>query len=354
MFARTRWGPSFGREAEARRASKRILLWASVWSGVGPVIAHWLGACGVILAFHEMRSDDGPHLGRATPVRILEFALRWLRGEGWEIVDLAEGLRRLEDPGRSSRFAILTFDDGYRDLVRCALPVLADHAAPFTAYVPTGAVTKELYSWWLGLREVFLLSDSVAIDPMGRRFECPTLARKRRAIAEVEEWVSADYRRASQLGPTFRSAGISLEQLNRRYFLDGSELQALAAVPLVSIGGHTTSHPALATLEREAARRDMADNRAFLENLIQRGVVHFANPYGSLGACGRREAELAEEVGFSSAVTTRHGHLMSHHGSDRFMLPRITIDGTDSATTLRAKLQGVKSALLYLTVRGHS
>src|SRR5258708_35452412 len=116
-----------------------------------------------------------------------------------------------------------------------------------------------------------------SFDPMGRRFECPTLARKRMAMAEVEEWVSADYRRASQLGATFPSAGISLEQLNRRYFLDGSELQALAAVPLVSIGGHTTSRPALATLEREAARRHMADNRAFLENLIQRGVVHFAN-----------------------------------------------------------------------------
>jgi peptidoglycan/xylan/chitin deacetylase (PgdA/CDA1 family) len=303
---------------------------------------------------HEIRSGDDPDLSRSTSVRMLEFAVRWLRGEGWEIVDLAEGLRRLEDPGRSSRFAVITFDDGYRDLLGCALPVLAARAAPFTAYIPTAAVTKELHSWWLGLRETFRSADSVTIEAMGRRFACPTLARKRKAIAEVEAWVSADYRRTSQLSSTFRAAGISLEQLNRQYFLDEAELQALAAAPLVSIGAHTTSHSALATLEREVARREMADNRAYLENLIQRPVLHFANPYGSPAACGRREAELAEQLGFSSAVTTRHGHLMPNHGSDRFMLPRIGIDGSDSSTTIVAQLRGVKSALLRAIERGRA
>ena len=47
-----------------------------------------------------------------------------------------------------------------------------------------------------------------------------------------------------------------------------------------------------------------------------------------------RQAELADELGFSSAVTTRHGHLMAKHGSDRFMLPRISIKGSDCATSL--------------------
>ncbi len=336
---------------EMRRATKVIAFWASAWSRMEALIARRLTVCGVILAFHEMRSGDEPRLSRATPVWLLDFALRWLRAEGWEIVDLVEGLRRLQDPGRSSRFAVLTFDDGYRDLVRCALPILAGHGAPFTAYIPTGAVTRDLYSWWLGLREMFLLSDYVTIEAMGRRFLCPTVGSKRRAIAEVEAWVSVDYRRASELSSTFRSAGISLEQLNRRSFLDAEELQSLAAVPLASIGGHTTSHPALATLEPEAARREIADNRAYLESLIQRPVVHFASPYGSKGACGRREAGIAEELGFWSAVTTRHGHLMPEHVRDRFMLPRMTIDGTDSALTVVAQLCGVKSALLRLSKR---
>jgi peptidoglycan/xylan/chitin deacetylase (PgdA/CDA1 family) len=262
---------------------------------------------------------------------------------------MAEGLRRLEHPGRASRFAVVTFDDGYRDLVSCALPVLVEHAAPFTAYIPTGAITKELYSWWLGLRHLFISSNSVTIDAMGRRFECPTLAQKRRAIAEVGGWVSADYRRTLQLAPTFRSAGISLEQLNRQYFLDDTDVVALAAVPLASIGAHATTHLALATLEREIARWEMADNRRYLENLAQRQVVHFASPYGSPAACGRREAELAEELGFVSAVTTRHGHLMPSHSADRFMLPRIAVHGSDSTTTLVAELRGVKSALRRLT-----
>src|SRR5258708_15945548 len=70
-----------------------------------------------------------------------------------------------------------------------------------------------------------------SFDPMGRRFECPTLARKRMAMAEVEEWVSADYRRASQLGATFPSAGLSPQQLQPRGFLAGSRRPAPAPLP---------------------------------------------------------------------------------------------------------------------------
>ncbi len=319
------------------------------WSGIGKVIARRMS--GVILMFHEVQLEGRPTLGRPTSIRVLEFALRWLRREGWKIVDLDEGLQRLEDPRPSQRFAVLTFDDGTRDLVSCALPVLESYSAPFTAYIPTGALTKELYSWWLGLREVFRTSDSVTIEPMGTRFECPTIAKKRKAIAEIESWVSSDYRRAALLNATFRSAGISLELLNREYFLGEKELRALARTRLASIGGHTTSHIALATLDREIARQEMADNRAYLENLTQRPVRHFANPYGNPAACGRREADLAEQLGFLSAVTTRHGHLNSNHRGDHFMLPRIGFDDRDTPTTCVAQLSGVKSRMLRLVGR---
>jgi peptidoglycan/xylan/chitin deacetylase (PgdA/CDA1 family) len=353
MSLSARWPAPLNRDGGTIRALRTILFCTACWSGVAAVIARRMGASGVILMFHEVRPRDKRMLSGAASVRLLEFALRWLRRDGWVVVNLDEALQRLEDTNPSARFAVLTFDDGYRDLVSCALPVLADHGAPFTVYIPTGALTKELYSWWLGLREVFRRAESVTIDAMGTRFECPTITEKRKAMAEIEAWVSADYRRAALLSSTFRSERVSLEQLNREYFLDEIEVQRLARHPLASIGAHTTSHVALATLDRETARREMADNRAYLENLIQQPVLHFANPHGGPGACGPREAVLAEELGFSSAVTTRHGHLFRGHRSNRFMLSRIGFNGTDTPTTLVAQLRGVKSAMQRLIERGN-
>ena len=77
------------------------------------------------------------------------------------------------------------------------------------------------------------------------------------------------------LAPTFKQNGISLAALNDAYFLDERELGILARHPLASIGGHTTSHAALATLDGPSARAELADNRAILR-------ICFNCPFGTL------------------------------------------------------------------------
>ena len=102
---------------------------------------------------------------------------------------------------------MLTFDDGYRDNVTCALPILERHDAPFTIFVPTGPPTRTLYSWWLGLRALLRMRDTVTIEAMDRRFDCPDLASKTAALAKATRWVHFDLRRAQMLAPTFATAG---------------------------------------------------------------------------------------------------------------------------------------------------
>jgi peptidoglycan/xylan/chitin deacetylase (PgdA/CDA1 family) len=328
------------------RAMQRAFLRVAGLSGLARLISHAMGQCGAILMFHEVRAAQSAGLSNATAARLLDYALRWLRRSNWQIVTLEEGLARVRAGTPSGRFAVLTFDDGYRDLVTCALPILERHGAPFTVYIPTGAVTRDLFCWWLGLRELVERSDTVVIDVMNRRFDCSTLRAKRCALEHVGTWVGADYRRAELLRPMLASSGMSFAQLNERYFLDQLQVAQLARHPLATIGGHATSHRALAILEIEEARREMRANREYLESVTQRPVRHFANPYGGRTACGDREAVLAAEVGFSSAVTTRHGHLACVQESNPFMLPRIAIDGTDTPTTFNAKISGAKTAVL--------
>ncbi len=119
---------------------------------------------GVILTFHRVR-PKGPATGYApnraleiTP-RFLEVALDVVAREGFELVSLDEARRRLAD-GESSPFAALTFDDGYRDTLEAALPVLERRDVPFTVYCATGFIERTARLWWLEL-------DSL-IHPIGR------------------------------------------------------------------------------------------------------------------------------------------------------------------------------------------
>src|SRR5207248_783644 len=152
--------------------------------------------------------------------------------EGWTIVSLEECLEQLIRNDQSRRYAVLTFDDGYRDNVSVALPILERNNAPFMVYVPTGALTRTLHSWWLGVRELIRSRDDVTIDAMGTRFRCPDLRSKRFALRKVDQWVHQDYKRAAALAATFNKAGISISTLNDQYFLDERALQGLARHPL--------------------------------------------------------------------------------------------------------------------------
>lgn len=315
------------------------------WTGLMPIIRRLFAGRAIILMFHEVQRDFRHELMTGTSVELFRQCLASLQRQGWKIVSLEECLSELsKNEPKAPRYAVITFDDGYRDISSAALAILEQHKAPFMVYVPTGAPTRTMNSWWLGLREIFRRTEHVTIDPMGAKFHCSDFLSKKAGLKAVTKWVHDDYRRAALLDPTFHRYGISLSALNDAYFLDERELQELSRHPLASIGAHTTSHAALATLDPSSSRAEMEDNRNYLETLLERPIRHLAYPYGAAGACGPREEGLAEQVGFLSAVTSRKGCLDG--GSlNRFGLPRFGVGcHLEARASFEANVSGVYAA----------
>lgn len=93
-----------------------------------------------------------------------------------------------------------------------------------------------------------------------------------------------------------------------------SDLRQLAAAGF-EIGSHTLDHRRLSGLSRAEARRQMADGRAALEDMLGRPVAGFCFPGGRSGRWGRA---LARELGFSHARTTQM--LSFDPGADPFAM----------------------------------
>ena len=281
--------------------------------------------------FHEIHENDEGYsceLNTGCTAAFLELVVVRLRRTRWDIVTLDEAIARLDDCDPSRRFAVLTFDDGYRNTLTRALAIFERHRAPFTVYVPTGAVTRDLNSWWLGLRALFQSHDELAVSAMEETFECSRSESKVARYVEVKKWIGEDYRRATLLDDTFRSYGVSLRDLNDAYFMGPTELRALARHPLVTIGAHTTSHAALSTLNSFDAARELTDNRHYLERLLDRSVPHLAYPFGNSQSCGQREFALAAKLGFRSAVTANHAPVFAVHRRNAHQIPRVGVSGT--------------------------
>lgn len=289
--------------------------------------------------FHEIHADPATQLMTGTAAAFLDHALGWLKRHGWELVSLDEGLQRLAQDDHTRRFAVVTFDDGYRDILDMALPILESHSAPFTIYVPTASLTRTLFSWWLGLRALILANDAVEIEAMGRRLSCRTLEEKTSAFGEVQHWIREDFSRASVLKTTFRSAGISLPAINDGLFLGETELMTLSRHPLSTIGAHTQTHAVLSSLDEGEVRRELNDNRAYLEGLLQMPVTHLAYPYGSASACSEREAREARALDFRSAATTRFERLSGT--AQLWLLPRVAVTAGHTPTRFAAQMNGI-------------
>jgi peptidoglycan/xylan/chitin deacetylase (PgdA/CDA1 family) len=330
----------------AKNAIKTAISVVAHRSGLSRAIAARYRGRGTVFALHSVIADDAfyPDMTLRCPAGKLEWALRWLKQDGVEFVSLDEMVTRLDEPPERP-LAAFTFDDGYADNLTHALPVMERFAAPFTVYVTTGMITREIDAWWFSLAELVRAQDTVELPEVGLRFDCRDRTSKQRTFRAIEAAIHKDFSLLAQVRAAIAKSGIDCATLVDKEALDTEQLRRLAHHPLVTIGGHTTTHRNLAQADATAVEWEMAANRKFLEETTGKPVHHFAYPFGHARACGAREADIARAVGFRTAVTTRLGTMFPAHLEHLHALPRTQLAGDDTASTLRCKVDGVYRAL---------
>jgi len=306
---------------------------------------------GAILMFHHVRPWR-PSLPGFAPNRLLEITPEFLertivlvRRLGFEIVAMDEVVGRL-DGASDKPFAALTFDDGYRDTLDYALPILERHGAPFTCYIATGFADRSARMWWLELEEALRRADAIEWD--GKRVGTVTPRQKSRAFAALYNALRAgpEDRLLATIGELAARWGVDGAALVETLCMDWGGIAALSRRPLATLGAHSISHRMLAKWPAEVARAEMLDSQRRIEARIGAPVRHFAYPVGDPTSAGPREFAFAREIGFATAVTTRPGMIFSDHREHLAALPRLSINGNwQNERNVEVLLSGAPFAL---------
>jgi hypothetical protein len=174
------------------RATLNTLYFSGVYRALRPL----MGGVGAILMLHHVRPSRSDrfqpnHLLEVTP-RFFETVIRRLRRSKVDLISLDEMHRRLttgDYPRR--RFVCVTFDDGYRDNLQFAYPVLKKYEVPFTIYVATSFADRIGELWWLALEAVIAQNDMIGmhLDGRDRWFECRSVADKRQVYDHIYGWL---------------------------------------------------------------------------------------------------------------------------------------------------------------------
>ncbi len=306
------------------------------FSGAHLALRRFVGGVGAILTLHHVRP---PRPGRFQPNHLLEVTpafltrvVRDLRRSGIDLISLDELHRRMTEGDFSRRFVCLTFDDGYRDTLQWAYPILKEAGVPFAVYVPTSFPDRLGELWWLVLEAIISRNDRIGlvVDGHDRKFDCATVAEKRALYDEIYWWLRARPTEA-ELRDIVRNLAafyhVDIAAFCSELCMTWSELAQLAADPLVTIGAHTVNHPALAKLTKDAVRSELDLSRSVIEAALSLRPEHVSYPYGDAGSAAAREFEVAAELGFKTAVTTRPGVLFPEHSRHLTALPRISLNG---------------------------
>jgi peptidoglycan/xylan/chitin deacetylase (PgdA/CDA1 family) len=99
------------------------------------------------------------------------------------------------------------------------------------------------------------------------------------------------------------------------------------------IDSHTVTHPDVSTLGADDLRREIAGSRRTLRRLFGVPVDFFAYPAGRYSAAAQAAVRAA---GYRGATTTAPG--IASPAQDRTILPRVRVNGDESAAALMAQL----------------
>jgi len=307
---------------------------------------------GLILLYHRVADlKPDPQLLAVSPEHFaehLEILRRYSRPMSLQRLIVA-----LRNGCLPRRAVVVTFDDGYADNLYLAKPLLERYDIPATAFVTTGYIGSKREFWWDELECLLLepgrLPEVLRVningnvsqwvlgeasdyseecyhrhccwnveqgnDPCPRqrlyRSLCPLLlplsdGERRSVLDELQVWAGTEF--VSR--PTHRT-------------LSAEEVVHLAEGNLVEIGAHAVTHPVLSGMPADLQRTEIRQSKAWLEEILGRGVSSFAYPFGRRSDYTKETVGMVREAGFMSACSNFPGFVQN--GVNPYELPRYLV-----------------------------
>jgi len=310
-------------------------------------LRYWQGPC-AIFCFHRVLPDAQAVLDKSPTSNLIiseshfREIIEYLNNQ-YQIITLDELIQHLKR-GLKKKVVCLTFDDGYKDNLYHALPILEQFNCPATLYITTCFAEGNTSMWWYELWDYVRSKEGlIKVDFEGRYkiWECSDLSQKYKCYSELSSWM--------MVLPLDRQQSLLKVLTNteeRKYYhkicLDWDEITKLDRHPLMTIGAHTHSHPILSLEDEETTRNEILFSKVLLEKRLGHSVDHLAYPFGSYKEVGLREYQLAEACGYLSAATTR---CFPANYSHRFQLPRYGITERTTPSIIEKRIGGLSNLL---------
>jgi peptidoglycan/xylan/chitin deacetylase (PgdA/CDA1 family) len=297
----------------------------------------------VVLAFHGVTAEAPGHLcnhqGKHLYLPLFEKFMEHLR-ERYAPVPLARIARWLEGKTVLPEGAVaVTFDDGYRNVLTNAAPVLNRLGIPASVYVVSDFVKEGKMVWTDTIVSALSATKKARFELSlaGRDIDLPIGddADKAAADAELRSLCKSlpDADRVDLVAKIVAALGVGEKEIAGAWRdhepLRPEELKTLLDRG-IEVGSHTKGHKILTRCAPEETRRELEESKSFIEGATGRPCDEFSYPNGGRGDFDARTGDAARKAGYRLAVTAVPMRVPRRH--DPFEIPRYTL--ADNRTTM--------------------
>ncbi len=315
----------------------------------------------LVLMYHRVSASESDIWDIAVSPENFEQQLQVLRRTKNVIPlqELAEGIKQGKVPKNS---VAITFDDGYVDNFLVAKPLLEKYWLPATFFITSVNIGKTAEFWWDELEYLLLFSEHLPqqldMTLNGNRIVFDLL--QETALNELLRQQNNRWKACDEAPPTRRSelfytlweaikplpdqnqqevmahirqwAGATPAARPEYQSMSEAQLLELHKSPLLTVGAHTASHPALAFHAPAYQQQELLRNTQYLQKLTGRQPNLLAYPYGNYN---KDTIAVAAEMNFLAAFTTEEKPVT--HRTPLYSLGRVQAKNWD-ATAFSAML----------------
>ena len=287
----------------------------------------WMSPAGTnarlsVLIFHRVLPEPDAIFPDEMCAARFDQVCGWL-ASWFNVLALDKAVAGLKAGTLPARSACITFDDGYADNFRIAMPILQRHALTATFFIATGFLDGGRM-WNDTVVESIRRSNGMSLDLSSLGLGVHPIG----SISERQSAIAALLRQIKYLAVqeriavTEQIARLAEVQLPHDLMMTSREVVAMRHGGM-QIGAHTMSHPILAALSDDDARNEIEGSKIVLEQLLGERVGLFAYPNGKPGEdYTLQSVKVVRGFDFDAAVSTQWG--ASSTADDLFQIRRFT------------------------------
>ena len=243
--------------------------------------------------------------------------------------------------GRTQRFVMLTFDDGYRDNFEAAFPILKSHGVPGVFFLTTGFLDRGGLAWWDEIAWMVRASRLAGLSGGPHGLDQPLPFDSPDRVRAIRQLLGLAYRLDGQQRDSFLNqladvsgSGRVTQDVSRDLWMNWDMARQLRDAGM-SLGAHTVSHPVLSRLTADAQNFEISESRLRLDAELGQPITALSYPVGRRDCFNADTRTALSQNGFDWAFSFYGGYC---DGSkvDRFDLPRIGIERDMSPAQVRS------------------